>query len=88
MASDLELLEGYLRVTAGGEEDNIPVVIAHPSDRQRWSGRPRCTVGGDGSKNCSMRMESMHQEKMGIVGQGEKQRQQAAWANKKNQNTI
>jgi hypothetical protein len=78
MAGDLELLEGYLRVTAGGEEDNIPVVIAHSSDRQRWSGRAGWTIGGDAGKNCSMRMESMHQEKKGIVGQEEKQRQQAA----------
>lgn len=29
IAGNLELLEGYLGVTASGEEDNVPVVVAH-----------------------------------------------------------
>ncbi len=29
IAGNLELLERYLRVTTGGEEDNVPVVVAH-----------------------------------------------------------
>jgi hypothetical protein len=31
MAGNLELLEGYLGVAAGGEEDDVPVVVTHPS---------------------------------------------------------
>lgn len=37
MASNLEFLEGYFRVAACWEEDNIPVVVAHPSG-QCWFG--------------------------------------------------
>jgi hypothetical protein len=35
MACNFELLEGYFRVAAGGEEDDIPVVVTHPSDGVR-----------------------------------------------------